>query len=70
MKTFKKTNWTYVALTVALLVLPFAAQVIFAQPPPPPPPPPPPAVVPLDGGLTLLLAGLGAYGVKKIFGKK
>lgn len=69
MKNLNQLNWRYLVLTIALLVLPFAAQVIFAQPPPPPPPPPPPAGVPLDGGLTLLLAGLGAYGLKKILGK-
>lgn len=41
----------------------------MAQPAPPPPPPPPPAGIPIDGGLALLLAGLGAYGAKKIWKK-
>lgn len=69
MKNNKRTNWIYLALTIALLVVPFAAQVLMAQPPPPPPPPPPPAVVPL-GGLGLLIAGLAAYGAKRYFNKE
>ena len=42
----------------------------MGQPPPPPPPPPPPAAVPLDGGLSLLIAGLLAYGGKLFYNKK
>ena len=36
---------------------------ILAQPPPPP-------ATPVDGGLSLLLAAGGAYGLKKIFQKE
>ena len=53
-----------------LLITPLAITIVSAQPPPPPPPPPPPAGVPLDGGITLLLGGLAAYGAKKIWGNK
>ncbi len=52
-------------LLTLLFLGPIAITVIFAQPPPPPPPPPPPAGVPIDGGVAILLAGLGLYGAKK-----
>ncbi|MEI6522618.1 MAG: PID-CTERM protein-sorting domain-containing protein [Bacteroidia bacterium] len=32
----------------------------------PPPPPPPPSPVPIDGGLSLVIAGCVGYGMKKI----
>lgn len=38
----------------------FAAFVTMAQAPPPPP------ATPIDGGLSLLLAGGAAYGIKKV----
>ena len=65
----KNIHWKYIAFTLALIVLPFAATVLMAQPPPPPPPAPAPSAIPLDGGISLLLAGLGAYGIKKYFVK-
>jgi hypothetical protein len=43
----------------------------------PPPPPPgtgpscwPPPCIPIDGGITLLMAAGAAYGAKKIYSKK
>jgi len=66
-----KYNKTYrVLLLTILLIAPLAVSMVFAQPGPPPPPPPPPPGVPLDGGITLLLGGLAAYGAKKIWGNK
>ena len=56
-------------LMLVLIVSPFAYSIVFAQPGPPPPPPPPPPGVPIDGGISLLLAGLAAYGTKKYFNK-
>jgi hypothetical protein len=46
--------------------------VSFAGPPPPPPPnsgPPcwPPPCIPIDGGITLLMAAGAAFGAKKIY---
>lgn len=35
-----------------------------------PPPPPPPTPVPIDGGLSLVIAGCVGYGVKKIHDKR
>lgn len=56
-------------ITLALMILPFAIQVAQAQGAPAGPPPSPPGV-PIDGGIALLLAGLGAYGAKKLFKKE
>jgi len=56
-------------ITLALMILPFAIQVVQAQTAPAGPPPAPPGV-PIDGGIALLLAGLGAYGAKKLFKKE
>ncbi|MCB0510436.1 MAG: hypothetical protein KDC82_06700 [Bacteroidetes bacterium] len=64
----KKVTKIQIVLTALLLLSPFAVQIVFAQPGPPPPPPPPPGV-PIDGGILLLLGGLGAYAAKK-FHKK
>jgi hypothetical protein len=45
-----------------------------SEPPPPPPPPPPPSEtdpsVPVDGGLSLLLAAGAAYGAKRLRHRK
>ncbi|MCC5917468.1 MAG: hypothetical protein JJU02_09100 [Cryomorphaceae bacterium] len=46
---------------IAFLIL-CGVSVLYAQPNPQPPGGPP---TPIDGGLTLLLAAGGAYGVKK-----
>ena len=71
MKDMKNTNKNIIIIAVifALVFMPFAAQVLMAQTPPAGPPPAPPGV-PIDGGITLLLAGLGAYGAKKLFKKE
>ena len=63
MKISKKT--LYILVVLFLLIGPFAAQVLFAQPPPPPPPPPPPVGAPIDGlsGI-LLMAGAAFFGKK------
>ena len=60
--------------TMTLALQPNAAQAQGNPPPPPsnggnsggPPPPPPPMGVPLDGGITALLAAGAALGAKKI----
>ena len=49
---------TYMKFTLSILGV-FSAFVLLAQPPPPP-------ATPIDGGLSLLLAGGAAYGIKKI----
>jgi hypothetical protein len=51
-------------LTIAGMVL--TAASALAGPPPPPPPTP----IPIDGGLSLLVAGCVGYGAKKIYDKK
>lgn len=43
-----------------------------AAPPPPPPPPPgcwPPPCIPVDGGISLLIAAGALYGAKKSYDK-
>ncbi|GIV29492.1 MAG: hypothetical protein KatS3mg028_0558 [Bacteroidia bacterium] len=51
----------------------FVASVCFgAAPPPPPPPPPgcwPPPCIPIDGGVSFLIAAGALYGVKKSYDK-
>jgi len=49
----------HIKIGFAFLIL-FTATVAFAQGPPGPP------ATPIDGGLSLLLAAGGVYGVKKI----
>lgn len=51
-----------------------SSAISFAAPTPPPPPPPgngpacwPPPCVPIDGGITLLMAAGAAYGAKKFY---
>ena len=48
-----------IKFTLSLLGV-FSAFVLMAQPPPPP-------ATPIDGGLSLLLAGGAAYGIKKVY---
>lgn len=55
-------------ILLTLLVI-IAVSISYAQVPPPGGPLPPDGV-PIDGGLGLLLAGLAAYGAKKIWKKK
>lgn len=61
MKLFK------LILTVALVV--FGSQILLSAPPPPPAGSPgcwPPPCVPIDGGISLLIAAGAAYGAKKL----
>lgn len=53
-----------IAVLLAAVVVP---SILLAQGPPPPPPP---QSVPVDGGLSLLVAAGAALGMKKMFGKK
>ncbi|MFN4852809.1 MAG: PID-CTERM protein-sorting domain-containing protein [Bacteroidota bacterium] len=53
-------------LSGILLLLLLSATEALAGPPPPPPPTP----VPIDGGLSLVIAGCVGYGAKKIYDKK
>jgi hypothetical protein len=55
----------------------FLVLVIVSNAAVPPPPPPgtgpgcwPPPCIPIDGGITLLMAAGAAYGAKKIFDSK
>ena len=52
-------NTQKIFLTVIVL---FSALAVFAQPAPP--------ATPIDGGLSLLLAGGAAFGIKKIYDKR
>jgi len=53
-----------------------AATISFAGPPPPPKPPTggpgcwPPPCVPIDGGISLLIAAGALYGGKKLYNKQ
>lgn len=50
-------------------VIVLGSQVVFSAPPPPPTGGPvcwPPPCVPIDGGITFLIAAGAAYGAKKI----
>jgi hypothetical protein len=56
-------------LTLTLFLLVFASQVLLSAPPPPPAGGPgcwPPPCVPIDGGITFLIAAGAAYGAKKL----
>lgn len=55
-----------------LVIFVFLSTIAIAGPPPPPPPnsgPPcwPPPCIPIDGGITLLMAAGAAFGAKKIY---
>lgn len=57
-------------LILALILSPIIISKIFSQPPPPPSGPlcwPPPCAIPLDGGVSILIAAGIAYGGKKIY---
>lgn len=57
-------------LTLAFFVaLVCVVPSVFAQSAPPPPPPPP-TPVPIDGGLSLVIAGCVGYGAKKMYDKR
>ena len=59
-------NKKIITLTIIAVI---AVSFSYAQVPPPGSGGLPPDGIPLDGGLALLLAGLGAYGAKKIWKK-
>lgn len=56
-----KTFFLSAFLLITLLLLPVFLNTALGQPPPPPP-----QDIPLDGGLSILLAAGVAYGVRKI----
>lgn len=60
-----------ILLTIFLLAFAGVSDVLALGPPGPPtgPPPcwPPPCVIPLDGGISLLIAAGIAYGGKKVY---
>ena len=65
-----KKEVPYIILVLSICSFLFIAD-IFAQGPPPPPPPPCPVPpcptnIPIDGGISLLIAAGVAYGSKKI----
>lgn len=68
MKAIKNINWLKFLVLAIVVASPIAVSMVFAQPAPPPPPPPP-AGIPIDGGISLLLGGLAAYGAKKYLNK-
>lgn len=54
-------------LTLSLVI--FGSQILLSAPPPPPSGSPgcwPPPCVPIDGGITFLIAAGAAYGAKKL----
>lgn len=56
-----------------LVVFVFLNSIALAAPPPPPNAGPgcwPPPCVPIDGGITLLMAAGAAYGVKKLYNSR
>ena len=61
----KKVILIVVVIVIAVIFLP---DLLMGQPPPPPSKPIEQA--PIDGGLALLAAAGGAYGYKKLKGKK
>ena len=65
MKFKQQINMKNLITLAVLLVLVCAAYTGFAQSIPPPPPPPPVAI-PIDGGLSLVIAGCIGYGAKKL----
>ena len=64
----KNSNKKYL-YTIVIVALVLITNVTFGQVVPPPTPPPPPPGVPF-GAVELLVAGLAAYGAKKLYKKK
>lgn len=63
-------NFKHIIYTVFFL---FLSAVSISAPPPPPGTGPscwPPPCIPIDGGITMLMAAGAAYGVKKIYDSK
>ena len=58
---------------ILILFLFSGAPSLFSAPPPPPagtPPCWPPPCIPIDGGITALIAAGAAFGAKKLYDKK
>ena len=65
MKTTKNNTMNKILrISLAIAALVVMSQVAMAQPPPPPSNP---AAVPIDGGLSLLLAAGAGLGIKKAY---
>lgn len=61
------------AFTLVFLFVVIGAQTLFSAPPPPPavnPPCWPPPCIPIDGGISALIAAGAAYGAKKLYDRK
>jgi hypothetical protein len=58
-----------ILISSVFAILVISAGSLFAQGPPLPPAPPSTAV-PIDGGLSIIIAGCAAYGAKKIYKNK
>jgi hypothetical protein len=61
------------AFTLVFFFLVVCSQTLFSAPPPPPsvnPPCWPPPCIPIDGGISALIAAGAAYGAKKLYDKK
>ena len=67
-----KRFWLPLIIAIALITFPGIFSEIFSQPPLPDGPGcwPPPCTVPLDGGITFLIAAGAIYGGKKLFDNK
>ena len=64
-----KRSWLPLILAIFLIAFPEIFSEILSQPPPPDGPVcwPPPCTIPLDGGITFLIAAGAIYGGKKLF---
>ena len=64
----KRNKIIFIAFVILVLLVADNYKLLAGAPPPPPPPPcfPPPCGVPLDGGISLLIAAGAAYGGKKV----
>ena len=61
------------AFTLIFLFIVVCGQNLFSAPPPPPavnPPCWPPPCIPIDGGISALIAAGAAYGAKKLYDRK
>lgn len=65
--TVKTITSVFITLLMASIIIVLIPEVGFTQAPPPPGDP---AQAPIDGGLALLAAAGGAYGLKKLKHKK
>ena len=64
-----KKNWLISIIAGLFILLSGIVNDVLCQPPPPPPPcAVPPCNIPLDGGITFLIAAGAVYGGKKLIG--